>query len=172
MPLDTAGKKERAKRALEYYLWREAMFLPRPDGEPDRRYDVCVDMLAEQIVALAVRFSESAEWMRWSCEREPPDWLQKFLNERELAGEGPPRAKPNPEPIPEELLDPKPLKPPPKKRGGRRKKEWMTEEMRDPNSEEFIGLRKEHIDLLIEHYDEIPPIDPETGKPPGWICDL
>ena len=161
-------KETRAKRAMEYYLWREDMFLPRPDGEVDARYDMAVDRIAETIVMLAVHFSESAAWMRWSNEARPPAWALPFLTQEEIEGKGPTPIRP--ERSGEERETPPP--PAAKKRRSRKKKGRMTEAMADPSSDEFIGLRKEHIDYLIEHYHEIPAIDPETGKPPGWICDL
>lgn len=164
-------KKTRAKRALEYHLWREDMFLPRPDGEVDTRYDMVVDHIAEGIVRLAALFSESAAWMRWSSEARPPSWALPFLTREEIEGKGPPPVEPQPEP--EEPPAPVPAKKKGRSGTGRGKgKKWMTDAMRDPNSEEFIGLRKEHIDYLMEYYHELPAIDPETGKPPGWICDL
>lgn len=157
---DLEDKRDRAKRAMEYYLWREDMFLPRPDGEEDTRFDLAVDRIAETIVNLAVWFSESAAWMRWSSEARPPSWALPFLTKEEIEGKGPPPVQPQPTPAPK------------KRRGGKKQKSRITAEMRDLSSEEFIGLRKEHIDYLIEHYNEIPAIDPKTGKPPGWICDL
>lgn len=165
---DLEDKRDRAKRAMEYYLWREDMFLPRPDGEEDTRFDLAVDRIAETIVNLAVWFSESAEWMRWSSEAKPPSWALPFLTEEEIAGKGPPPIQPQRS----EEEKPAPTPAPKKRRGRKKQKGRITAEMRDHNSEEFIGLRKEHIDYLIEHYNEIPAIDPETGKPPGWICDL
>lgn len=167
-------KTARAKRAIEYHLWREDMFLPRADGEVDTRYDVVVDHIAQGVVRLAALFSESAEWMRCANEARPPSWALPFLTKEEIEGKGPPPVRPQPRaeepPAPAPVSAPAPGKK--KRRRSGKGTPRMTEAMRDPNSEEFIGLRKEHIDYLIEHYKEIPAIDPETGKPSGWICDL
>lgn len=162
MPIDPKGKKERAKLALEYYIKREGMDLPQPDGEDFHKADMIIDRIADMVVELAVWFSESAEWMRWHSEREPPPWLRAFLTKEEIAGNGPPRITPKAGP-PEPLANPKGKK-------GRRRRPRLSGKWVDPSSPDFIGLRPENIDYLLEHYHEIPPINPKTGKPHGLIC--
>lgn len=159
--LDAEDKLERAKRAVEYYIRRENPVILRPDGEDDRKLTFIIDRLAEQVVTLAVWFSESASWMRWSAECPPPPWATPFLTQAEIEGEGPPRPPRTEEP------PPKPRPQPPKSR--KKTKTRLTKTMTDPNSPEFIGMRPEHIQALIDHYHEIPLIDPKTGKPFGLI---
>ncbi len=166
MPFDMEDKQTRAKLALDYYVKQEGLIPPRPDGEEDRKLDLILDGLAKLVVELAVRFSESAQWMCWSGEYAPPVWLVPFLTQAEIEGKGPacpPRAEaaeeaPKPPPQPAKALK--------KKKGKFR----LTKAMTDLSSPEFIGLRPEYIQYLLDHYDELPDIDPETGKPSGLIC--
>lgn len=157
MPFDIQDKKGRAKLAVDYYIKRENPAMLRPDGEDDRKLDLIIDRLAENIVTLAVRISESAAWMRWSAECPPPAWAVPFLTPAEIEGKGPPC------PPQEEEEGPRPAK------GRRKGKVRITKAMTDPSSPEFIGMRPEYIQFLIDHFDETPAIDPRTGKPPGLI---
>lgn len=166
MPLDIQDKETRAKLAVDYYIKREGLIPPRPDGEEDRKLDLIIDSLAKLVVELAVRFSESAQWMCWSGEYAPPVWLTPFLTQAEMEGKGPacpPQTEAEEEPKPQPK--PQPTKAP-KKKGKFR----LTKAMTDLSSPEFIGLRPEYIQYLLDHYDELPDIDPETGKPSGLIC--
>ena len=149
--LDKTG---RAKAALKQYVEDSEVDRPRPDGEMDEKLNKLLDNLAANVIELAAWFSESAMWTSWASKGKPPRWAIPYLNEAELAGLG----------LTSEMLKPMEKDPIPEliaqgKKGSKGKKK----------GEPIKLMTSEQLQYMIDHYDELPTIDPETGGPIGEV---
>lgn len=154
--LDEKEKAKRARKALEYYVKREGMRERAPDGEEDGRLNAILDRLAQDVVALANWYSESAAWMRFACESKPPSWALPFLTEEEQKGLGP-------QLIPAVERPEQAAETPAEKGTTRGRKAGARKGTREP------PLPLELVEAMIEMYDDLPFIDPETGEPVGLV---
>ena len=149
-------KARRAKAALKQYVEDSETDRPRPDGERDEKLNKILDNLAANLVELAAWFSESAMWTSWASKKEPPRWAIPWLNEEELAGLGltPEMLKPMERPPVPELTAPE-------------------EETKSRRGKKKMGpiklMTSEQLEYMIDHYDELPTMNPETGRPIGEV---
>ncbi len=141
---DRPGRHERARAALEYYVETSGIFVPRADGERDTKLDAVLDRLAQDLVDLSGWFSEGAQWMERLEHPHPPAWAEAVLAKAAREGRGPQGSDaPAPEPSA------------PGRRGRK--------------TERPAGINPACLEYLAEHYDELPRIDPATGRPAGEI---